>query len=161
MRRAAYLVIMAGASARPLTPVRAEQTLQQRYLDIYLKINDAEHLERQGDFRGALEDFQDCYTKLSKIHTPTRIGNRRSSSTAWRIARPRFSILKPKADAQPLPRARPGLRPGPRRRMTMRGPALASRPLPSRPDAGVRRNRQPEAGIAGRDARSSTSRRTS
>ena len=51
-----------------VAPVHAEQTLQQRYLDIYLKINDAEHLEKQGDYRGALEDFKDCYSKLAKIH---------------------------------------------------------------------------------------------
>jgi tetratricopeptide (TPR) repeat protein len=46
----------------------AHATLQQDYLNIYLKINDAEHLEKQGDFRGALDDFKDCYAKLSKIH---------------------------------------------------------------------------------------------
>jgi Flp pilus assembly protein TadD len=52
----------------PLTTGHAETTLQERYLNIYLKINDAEHLVQQGDYRNALADFQDCYTKLSKIH---------------------------------------------------------------------------------------------
>ena len=68
MRRAAYLVVLAGITFLPLSPVQAEQTRQQQYLDIYLKINDAEHLERQGDFVGALNDFQDCYNKLARIH---------------------------------------------------------------------------------------------
>ncbi|MCE0523271.1 MAG: tetratricopeptide repeat protein [Methylacidiphilales bacterium] len=46
----------------------AHATLQGDYLNIYLKINDAEHLEKQGDYRGALEDFKDCYARLAKIH---------------------------------------------------------------------------------------------
>src|SRR5271168_4228725 len=69
MRRRVYLTLfVAGILAIPLSLAHADQTLQQRYLDIYLKINDAEHLESQGDYRGALDDFKDCYQKLSKIH---------------------------------------------------------------------------------------------
>jgi cytochrome c-type biogenesis protein CcmH/NrfG len=52
--------------ALTLPPARA--TLQQDYLDIYLKLNDSERLERNGDFRGALEGFEDCYAKLHTIH---------------------------------------------------------------------------------------------
>ena len=37
-----------------LTLSAAHATLQQDYLDIYLKLNDSERLERNGDFRGAL-----------------------------------------------------------------------------------------------------------
>jgi Flp pilus assembly protein TadD len=51
-----------------LAPV-ARATLQSDYLEIYLKLNDSERLERNGDFRGALEGFEDCYAKLHKIHT--------------------------------------------------------------------------------------------
>src|ERR1700761_4073830 len=69
MRRGAYLIALTTwVLTVPISVAHAEQTLQQRYLDIYLKINDAEHLEKQGDFRGALDDFQDCYDKLAKIH---------------------------------------------------------------------------------------------
>ena len=46
----------------------ARATLQTDYLEIYLKLNDSERLERNGDFRGALEGFEDCYAKLHKIH---------------------------------------------------------------------------------------------
>jgi tetratricopeptide (TPR) repeat protein len=41
---------------------------QAEYLKIYLKINDADQLERKGDYRGALADFKDCYERLQKIH---------------------------------------------------------------------------------------------
>jgi tetratricopeptide (TPR) repeat protein len=68
MRWRAYLVVLAWSLTVPLSLAHAEQTLQQRYLDIFLKINDAEHLVQQGDYRGALDDFQDCYNKLAKIH---------------------------------------------------------------------------------------------
>src|SRR5277367_5418581 len=69
MRWRVYLtVILATIFTVPLSLAHAEETLQQRYLNIYLKINDAEHLESQGDYRGALDDFKDCYAKLSKIH---------------------------------------------------------------------------------------------
>jgi Flp pilus assembly protein TadD/cob(I)alamin adenosyltransferase len=50
-----------------LAPARAA-TLQSEYLDIYLKLNDSERLEHTGDFRGALEGFEDCYAKLRHIH---------------------------------------------------------------------------------------------
>ena len=50
-------------------PLRADETtLQSQYLKIYLKINDANQLEQQGDYRAALADFKDCYTRLQHIH---------------------------------------------------------------------------------------------
>ncbi len=42
--------------------------LQQQYLDVYLKINDAEHLERRGDYSNAAKVFQDCFDRLGAIH---------------------------------------------------------------------------------------------
>lgn len=51
-----------------LTDVHAAPSLQTEYLDIYLKLNDSERLEHNGDYRGALEGFEDCYTRLRKIH---------------------------------------------------------------------------------------------
>ena len=50
------------AQAQDSTPHQAE------YLKIYLKINDADQLERNGDYRGALAYFKDCYARLQKIH---------------------------------------------------------------------------------------------
>ncbi|MGH9593151.1 MAG: hypothetical protein ACRD5L_08670, partial [Bryobacteraceae bacterium] len=55
--------------AASLSPSRAEDnTLQYQYLRIYLKINDADQLEKQGNYQAALADFKDCYTRLQKIH---------------------------------------------------------------------------------------------
>ncbi len=51
-----------------LPPARAEVPLQSAYLDIYLKMNDAAKLEINGDDRGALAEFEDCYTRLYRIH---------------------------------------------------------------------------------------------
>jgi Flp pilus assembly protein TadD len=99
--RVSLTVVLAWILTVPLSLANAEQTLQQRYLDIYLKINDAEHLEKQGDFRGALDDFKDCYDKLAKIH---------DSDPNWETAlvvhrmedcKAKILDLQPKADAQP------------------------------------------------------------
>ncbi len=57
-------LLTASFSAAPAQ----ENTHQSEYLKIYLKINDADQLERNGDFRGALADFKDCYARLQKIH---------------------------------------------------------------------------------------------
>jgi tetratricopeptide (TPR) repeat protein len=51
-----------------LLTARAEVPLQSEYLDIYLKMNDAAKLEINGDDRGALAEFEDCYTRLYRIH---------------------------------------------------------------------------------------------
>jgi Flp pilus assembly protein TadD len=67
MRWRVFLILAcAGLMAVPLA--RADETLQQKYLNIYLKINEAEQMERHGDFRGALADFKDCYDGLAKIN---------------------------------------------------------------------------------------------
>jgi tetratricopeptide (TPR) repeat protein len=42
--------------------------LQSEYLDIYLKMNEAQKLEETGDDRNALAGFEDCYTRLARIH---------------------------------------------------------------------------------------------
>src|SRR5271156_6422939 len=99
MRWRAYLVVLAWILTVPLSPARAELTLQQRYLDIYLKINDAEHLVQQGDYRGALDDFKDCYDKLAKIHESDP--NWESALVVHRMEDCRKMILdlQPKADA--------------------------------------------------------------
>ena len=62
-------VALVGLLAFCPSSLRAEdQTLQYQYLKIYLAINTADQLERQGDFQGALAQFKDCYTRLQKIH---------------------------------------------------------------------------------------------
>lgn len=98
----------------PLSIAHAEQTRQQQYLDIYLKINDAEHLEKQGDFKGALDDFKDCYTKLAKIHQIDP--NWETALVVHRMqdCQAKITELQPKADAQvatapPAPVVGPGL----------------------------------------------------
>jgi tetratricopeptide (TPR) repeat protein len=60
----AGLIALSTAAAGATGPV----SLQSEYLDIYLKMNDAAKLEINGDNRGALTEFEDCYTRLAKIH---------------------------------------------------------------------------------------------
>jgi len=43
-------------------------TPQDRYLAIYVKINDAKRLSKEGDYRGALTELKDCLEKLQAIH---------------------------------------------------------------------------------------------
>jgi len=40
-----------------------------RYLEVYLKISEAEHLEKKSDLASALKDFKECYGGLLAIHT--------------------------------------------------------------------------------------------
>jgi len=104
MRRGAYfLATLIWMGMVPFSLIHAEQTLQQRYLDIFLKLNDAEHLEKQGDYRGALADFQDCYAKLAKIHEEDP--NWEAALVVHRMDDCKAEILElqPKAAAQPLP----------------------------------------------------------
>jgi Flp pilus assembly protein TadD len=70
MRWRVYVLFTWGWLMVALPMARADdgETLQAQYLKIYLKINDADQLERQGDYRGALADFKDCYARLQKIH---------------------------------------------------------------------------------------------
>jgi tetratricopeptide (TPR) repeat protein len=121
MRRGAFLVaLLTWILTVPISLAHAEQTLQQRYLDIYLKINDAEHLEKQGDFRGALDDFKDCYAKLAKIHQSDP--NWESALVVHRMddCKAKILDLQPKADAQaavppapPAPAPPVGINPAP------------------------------------------------
>ena len=49
--------------------VLAEPTLPERYLDLYVKINQAEQLERRNDYKNALTAFEDCYQQLLTIRS--------------------------------------------------------------------------------------------
>jgi Flp pilus assembly protein TadD len=87
-----------GLLAVPLA--RADETLQQKYLNIYLKINEAEQMERHGDYRGALADFKDCYEGLAKINKSDP--NWETALVLHRMADCKAKILElqPKADQQ-------------------------------------------------------------
>jgi tetratricopeptide (TPR) repeat protein len=68
--RVSVLFAVGFLAAATASPGRAQDSTphQAEYLKIYLKINDADQLERKGDYRGALADFKDCYARLQKIH---------------------------------------------------------------------------------------------
>jgi len=51
--------------------------LEHRYLEVYLEINDAEHIEKKADLPAALKDFKECYEKLKSI---------RADSPYWETA---------------------------------------------------------------------------
>jgi len=87
-----------GLLAPPLA--RADETLQQKYLNVYLKINEAEQMERHGDYRGALADFKDCYEGLAKINKSDP--NWETALVLHRMADCKAKILElqPKADQQ-------------------------------------------------------------
>jgi Flp pilus assembly protein TadD len=100
LRRVYLTLFVAGILAVPVSLAHADQTLQQRYLDIYLKINDAEHLESQGDFRGALDDFKDCYAKLAKIHSDDPNWEAALVEHRMEDCQVKIQLLEPKAAAQ-------------------------------------------------------------
>jgi len=88
------------ASTLALAPVRGA-TLQQDYLNIYLKLNDSERLERSGDFRGALEGFEDCYNQLHKIHEDNPDWERVLVTSRMEDCRAKIDELEPKVDQSP------------------------------------------------------------
>ena len=57
------------AAALLVLPLHAvpELSLPKQYLDIYLKINEAEQSERKGDLKAALDTFVVCYQQLLAI----------------------------------------------------------------------------------------------
>lgn len=91
---------LAGFFAAPFA--RAEKTRQQQYLDIYLKINEAEQMERHGDYRGALADFKECYEGLAKIQKADP--NWETALVLHRMEDCKAKILElqPKADGQSM-----------------------------------------------------------
>jgi Flp pilus assembly protein TadD len=68
MRWRVFVFLAAGLLAAAPCAHAQDTPHQAEYLKIYLKINDADELERKGDYRGALADFKDCYARLQKIH---------------------------------------------------------------------------------------------
>jgi hypothetical protein len=95
-------LILACAGFLAIPQARADETLQQKYLNIYLKINEAEQMQNRGDYRGALEDFKECYEGLAKINKSDP--NWETALVLHRMADCKAKImeLQPKADAQPM-----------------------------------------------------------
>jgi tetratricopeptide (TPR) repeat protein len=67
MAALALLIAPAGAAVDSGSS-HDEGDVQSDYLAIYLKLNDTAELEAKGDLTGALAGFEDCYTRLGKIH---------------------------------------------------------------------------------------------
>ena len=89
-------------------------TLQSEYLDIYLKLNDSERLEHTGDFRGALEGFEDCYAKLHRIHATNPGWEPVLVTSRMEDCRAKIAELEPKVEASPTaptPAPAPGVTP--------------------------------------------------
>ncbi len=89
----------AVAAALALVPVHGAEPLQGQYLQIYLKLNDSERLETSGDFRGALEGFEDCYNRLRKIHDNNPDWEHVLVTSRMDDCRAKIAELEPKVDA--------------------------------------------------------------
>jgi Flp pilus assembly protein TadD len=89
-------------------PVRAADTLQTEYLNIYIKLNTSEQMEHSGDFRGALEGFEDCYARLHRIHVTNPGWEPVLVTSRMEDCRAKIQALGPKANA-----SAPGLPPSP------------------------------------------------
>jgi hypothetical protein len=66
--RGALMAVLAWILAIPRALGEENPPLNEQYLHVYLKLNDAEGLQKQHDYRGALTLFEDCYTKFVKIY---------------------------------------------------------------------------------------------
>ena len=110
MRWRVFVIFAAGWFATATLPsAQAQESTphQAEYLKIYLKINDADQLERKGDYLGALADFKDCYARLQKIH---------NSDPSWESAlvihrmddcKAKILDLEERASQQTVPSAAP------------------------------------------------------
>jgi Flp pilus assembly protein TadD len=94
----------------------ARASLQSDYLDIYIKMNEAEKVEIAGDDRDALAGFEDCYTRLAAIHknnpgwenalVTTRLGDCRAKITELeaRLVPPaQKTVMAASTPAAPVP----------------------------------------------------------
>jgi len=64
----ALSLFLFGAATAIWAQTPREPTLPQRYLEVYLKLHDAEDLEKKQDYAGSLKAFQDCYRAYDAIH---------------------------------------------------------------------------------------------
>ena len=98
--RAPLIFALAGSLALVPTLTRAA-SLQEQYLHIYLKINEADHAEQTGDIRTAYDDFKDCYARLVQIHNDNPDWETALVMQRIRDCKERLSSLEPKVDALP------------------------------------------------------------
>lgn len=83
-------------------PAHAQQTSNQTvFLKIYIELNDADHLQQQGDFRGALEAYQDCLKRLIKLHNADPDWEKALVLSRIEDCKAQIATLKPKVDALP------------------------------------------------------------
>src|SRR5580658_8564498 len=68
MRLRVYWICALACFLATALPCAYADPLTDQYLHIFLKMNDAEQLQKNGDYRGALNDFTDCYNQLERIH---------------------------------------------------------------------------------------------
>jgi hypothetical protein len=99
------VLILALMTVLVLQAQAEEASLSQRYLAVYVKINEAEQAERHEDYKSALSTFEDCYGQLVAI---------RKSDPDWEAAlvlhrladiKAKIIELGPKANPQPAPAA--------------------------------------------------------
>jgi Flp pilus assembly protein TadD len=92
-------VVLAWTLTVPVSLAHASH--QTDYLEIYLKLNTAENLVKQGDYRGAMADFQDCYLGFAKIHDADPNWEAALVMGRMNDCKRMILLLKPQADAQP------------------------------------------------------------
>jgi tetratricopeptide (TPR) repeat protein len=107
--RRRLVLCLTAAALSSLLPARAD--LQSDYLDIYLKMNEADKLEINGDGRGALTEFEDCYTRLHKMNTDNP--NWENVLVTNRLKDCKAHILALEAKLAPPPAAKPPTAPAP------------------------------------------------
>ena len=88
------MIALSGGLARA-TP------LQSEYLDIYIKMNEAQKLEIAGNDHDALAGFEDCYTRLARIHANNP--NWENALVSSRLADCRAAITTLEAKLAPAP----------------------------------------------------------
>jgi hypothetical protein len=67
MRPKLHLTLILAALFVPLSISRGDDTLPQKYLAAYVKIHDAEILEKNSDYAGSLKGFEDAYASFADI----------------------------------------------------------------------------------------------
>ena len=88
-------------TSAPPTSTSSIPTPNQMYLDIYLKINEAKQLEKQGNYRDALNDFKDCYAGLAKIQKENPDWESELVTQRMEDCKAKITDLQPKAAAEP------------------------------------------------------------
>jgi hypothetical protein len=89
-------------------PPAAQTSSEERYLAIYVAINDAERLERAGDFKGAVEEYQDSYDKLTSLRSEHPDWEEVLVRSRLEDCRAKINELNVKVDFRGAPTSSPG-----------------------------------------------------